>query len=332
MGRRHGDTHEGRGPARARSARTYARRDVRRSAETYAQRSAETYAQTYAQKYVRKSARRFARSGTAVVATAVLALGAVGAGTAAAAPPASLAARASLTLHYTCEVKGFNRPLTARIDARLPARAAVGEPVRRSVVRVSTSASPDEASLLRRFGVRSVKGSVGTRIGVTTRHGTRRLPVSLVAPRTTVPDSGGFTVTAKGTGPSPVFDRPGRVRVSAGDIVLHATGTGADGRTVGRLDVPCALDGGQHAVIGSFEVTRGGAGGGPGQGPDAGSGSGTGSGSSGIPDETPHGGHRDALAATGRPTGALAALAFLAAGTVTAGAAVLRSAHRRERG
>ncbi|MFC4609872.1 DUF6801 domain-containing protein [Streptomyces maoxianensis] len=93
---------------------------------------------------------------------------------------------------------------------------------------------------------------------MTAPQGSLPLAVPMKIPRTTIPASGSFDVTAEGTAPSLTFSRPGNAKVTVGDLTLHLTPKDANGNTtaVGTINAPCALDSGQNTVLQSLVITE----------------------------------------------------------------------------
>ncbi|MBT2391775.1 hypothetical protein J7E87_20640 [Streptomyces sp. ISL-1] len=142
-------------------------------------------------------------------------------------------------------------------------------------------------------GAKTIEGSLDGNATVTAPQGSMPLTVPMTIPRTTIPASGSFDVTAKGTAPSLSFSRPGNAKVTVGDLTLHLTPKDANGNTtaVGTINAPCALDSGQNTVLQSLVITEpvkatatttgeasSGTTGGSGSGASGGTGSGTGGG------------------------------------------------------
>ncbi|WP_338419857.1 DUF6801 domain-containing protein [Streptomyces klenkii] len=198
----------------------------------------------------RRPGTRIALGVTAALGAAIGTLGVSGAGTASAQP-------VSLTLKYTCKVPVIDdQPFKAKIDADIPGSVAVGEPSRKFAIDARTTVDADLTPKLHLFGVKTVEGRVDAEIGVTAPQDDRRLKVPLDIPRTSVPESGSFDVKAAGDAPSLTFRRPGKARITVGDITMHVTGRKANGDILGKpLTVPCTLDSHQGNSIGSFEIT-----------------------------------------------------------------------------
>ncbi|WP_260638455.1 DUF6801 domain-containing protein [Streptomyces angustmyceticus] len=183
-----------------------------------------------------------------------------GAGTAAAQP-------VSHTLKYTCKVPVIKSlPFTVRIDADIPRSVAVGEASRKFAIGARTTVDADLTAKLRFLGVKTVTGRVVAKIGVSAPQGDRRLRVPLGITRTRIPASGSFDVAATGAAPALTFSRPGKARITVGDIALHVVGKKANGAALGEVDAGCRLNAGQRGVVGSFQITGAGTGAGAGAG------------------------------------------------------------------
>ncbi|MFJ8828114.1 DUF6801 domain-containing protein [Streptomyces sp. NPDC102467] len=185
------------------------------------------------------------------VATAALAAvaGALGTGVAAAQP-------VSLTLNYTCDFPIINgQRVTVRINANVPNSHTVGAPTRPFPITVMATVGGQFTSGLHFLGVRSIEGTAGGNVNVAAPQGNFSVSIPFTIPNTTVPASGSFHVPVTGSAPSLRFTRTGNGRITAGNIKLHLAARDADGNpTLGRLDLPCTLEGGQNDVIESFDV------------------------------------------------------------------------------
>jgi len=267
---------------------------------------------------------RRARGLTMAVGLAGASVGVFGAGPAAADP-------LSLELRYTCSVlAAHDRPGTVKIDSDVPTSAAVGRPTPKFVIRAAVPVKAADAEGLRRAGIKTIQGTVEAKVRVTAPEGDTNLRVPFHVARTHVPASGPFLVKATGTAPSRTFSRPGRAKITIGDLTVHVTASGV--MTV-KLDVPCKLDPRQHHVVASLGI----AGKGTTAGPDP---SGTAetatSGTTGS--QNPGGGGRAGATTEGPagPSGNLATtgsqgttrLIALAAGTVVLGTMAVAAAFR----
>ncbi|MEW1753693.1 DUF6801 domain-containing protein [Streptomyces angustmyceticus] len=192
---------------------------------------------------------RIALGAVTALGAAVAVVGVSGAGTAAAQP-------VSRTLKYTCKVPVIKHlPFTVKIDADIPRSVAVGEASRKFPIGARTTVDADLTAKLRFLGVKTVTGRVVAKIGVSAPHGDRRIRVPLGITRTRIPASGSFEVAATGAAPALTFSRPGKARITVGDIALHVVGKKASGAVLGEADAGCRLNAGQQDVVGSFEIT-----------------------------------------------------------------------------
>ncbi|MGW2923020.1 DUF6801 domain-containing protein [Streptomyces angustmyceticus] len=197
---------------------------------------------------------RIALGAVTALGTAATVVGVTGAGTAAAQP-------VSHTLKYTCKVPVIKSlPFTVRIDADIPRSVAVGEASRKFAIGARTTVDADLTAKLRFLGVKTVTGRVVAKIGVSAPQGDRRLRVPLGITRTRIPASGSFDVAATGAAPALTFSRPGKARITVGDIALHVIGKKANGAALGEVDAGCRLNAGQRDVVGSFQITGAGTG------------------------------------------------------------------------
>ncbi len=254
-------------------------------------------------------------------------VGVFGAGPAAADP-------LSLKLRYTCSVlAAHDRPGTVKIDSDVPTSAAVGRPTPKFAIRAAVPVSAADAKGLRKAGIKSIQGTVEAKVRVKAPEGDTNLSVPFYVGRTSVPASGPFVVKATGAAPSRTFSRPGRAKITIGDLMAHVTASGV--MTV-KLDVPCTLDPRQNDVVASLGI----AGAGTTAGPDpSGTGGTAGTATSGTTgSQNPSGGAKAGATTEGSagPSGNLAttgsrgttSLIALAAGGVVLGTLAVAAAFR----
>ncbi|MFI2347459.1 DUF6801 domain-containing protein [Streptomyces sp. NPDC019443] len=188
----------------------------------------------------------------ATVTAAVGILGASGSQTASAEP-------VSLTLHYTCAFSGLgNQPVTMELDSDIPNSIKVGKASPKSALDGVATVGASFTQLAALAGAKTIEGSLDGNATVTAPQGSIPLTVPMTIPRTTIPASGSFDVTAKGTAPSLTFSRPGNAKVTVGHLTLHLTPKDANGNTtaVGTINAPCALESGQNTVLQSLVITE----------------------------------------------------------------------------
>ncbi|MFF3547183.1 DUF6801 domain-containing protein [Streptomyces platensis] len=182
---------------------------------------------------------------TMAVGVAGASVGIFGAGPAAADP-------LSRELRYTCSVLAVHdRSGTVKIDSDVPKSAAVGKPTPKFAIRAAVPVTAADTRGLRRAGIKSIQGTVDAKVRVTAPEGDTHLSVLFHVARTNVPASGPFLVKATGAAPSRTFSRPGRAKITIGDLIMHVTASGV--MTV-KLDVPCTLDARQNRVVASFGI------------------------------------------------------------------------------
>ncbi|WP_327222631.1 hypothetical protein OG229_00220 [Streptomyces platensis] len=171
-----------------------------------------------------------ARGGTRTYGTGAAALGVAGAMTAAlgivatwGTPPAS-AQPASIKLSYTCAFTGIGTaPVTMRISTDIPSSLEVGDSSPRAAVNGVTTVDASFTRLAPLVGARTLEGSVDGTATVSAPQGDKRLSVPMTIPRTPIPASGAFDMSANGTAPAVTFTRPGNAKVTVGDLGLHLT-------------------------------------------------------------------------------------------------------------
>jgi hypothetical protein len=229
---------------------------------------------------------------------------------------AAQAQSASRTFRYSCTLSGSSVTIDAVVGADLPDRVRVGHSTGRTPMHVSTELDGTVTSLLRGLKVASVRGTVEAQVTASGAGGTRKIPVVLASPSLAVPASGSLRVAAGGSASPQTFGTAGRVRLSVGGFMLHATGLRADGRQAFAANASCALTGHQSPVVATLQVT--GAGGGDGTQPSASPRPSAAAGASGSA-----GGDADELADTGQSA---ARLVPVGAGAVVAGAAAVGGA------
>ncbi|WP_405889644.1 DUF6801 domain-containing protein [Streptomyces sp. NBC_00133] len=188
----------------------------------------------------------------ATVTAAVSIVGASGSRTASAEP-------VSLTLHYTCTFSGLgNQPVTMELESDIPNSMKVGKASPKSALDGVATVGASFTQLAALASAKTLEGSLDGNATVTAPQGSIPLTVPMTIPRTPIPPSGSFDVTARGTAPSLTFSRPGNAKVTVGDLTLHLTPKDANGRTtaVGTINAPCALDSGQNTVLQSLVITE----------------------------------------------------------------------------
>jgi hypothetical protein len=257
-----------------------------------------------------KGRAKFRLGAATAVGAAVAITGVAGAGTAFARP-------VSLTLKYTCTASGATAPVTLEINSDVSASVAVNERTPKFPVSVAAKVNATQTGLLNRAGVKSVEGWADATVGVTAPQGNRQVPVRFTV-HNSVPGSGSFKVTARGTTPSLTFSKPGTGHLTAvTDINVHVTARDASGKALGSSNGTCTPQAGQPNVVASFVIT--------GKGQTNGSSTTSGTSSTPAPRAAATPASRKstngltatrALAATGQDTGdvVLLAVASLAAG------------------
>ncbi|OLR90319.1 hypothetical protein BJP25_03215 [Actinokineospora bangkokensis] len=191
-----------------------------------------------------------AATAAGLVATGLL-LGSGGAG----------AVPVSLTLNYDCPFPLIgNQQIKAVISTDLPTSVAVGEQTGAIVVKAVTTVPETATQGLVLVGAKTVEGTAQAAARVEASGITLPVDVPITVPKTNVPASGAFDVTAEGSAPSMVFATPGSAKISVGDLKLTLTPKTADGAEtgLGTFDSACKLVAGQNAVLHTFTVTSGG--------------------------------------------------------------------------
>jgi hypothetical protein len=164
----------------------------------------------------------------------------------------------SLTLKYTCTFPYVNeQPVTMKIDSDIPKSVAVGNPTPEFVIDAVVPVSSDRARVIRLAGVRTVEGTADAKALVAAPQGDTDVNLPFDVTRTNVPESGSFHVRATGAAPARTFTRPGRAKITIGDLTLHLALKNGSGTSTGpgEFDAPCTLDAGQNTVVASFDIT-----------------------------------------------------------------------------
>ncbi|MFB7494555.1 DUF6801 domain-containing protein [Streptomyces sp. NPDC056161] len=187
----------------------------------------------------------------ATVAGAGAFVGLLGAGPA-------VAESVSVTLRYSCTFPLIGpAPVAMTITSEIP-QVTVGVPTDRFVVHASAPVNAVEATLMRRLiGIKTVEGTVDASGVVNAPQGPIPAGMTFVVPRTTVPASGGFEITASGALPSETFSRSGNASVRVGDVTMHLTVRDASGSPTwpNTFTSPCTLEAGQKNTVASFAIT-----------------------------------------------------------------------------
>lgn len=168
--------------------------------------------------------------------------------------PALAAQPVSSTLAYTCT--GY--PITMRIEADIPSSARVGVPTPEFEVGAVTTVGAAAVQGARLLGVRTIEGTGQAKITVDAPQGDIPVTVAGTIPKTSVPASGSAALRTTGVVPSLRFTRPGRGKITVGDLVLHIVPRDARGNltVLGKLDLTCKLNSGQNNVLASFEIVN----------------------------------------------------------------------------
>ncbi|MDT0459580.1 hypothetical protein RM550_28350 [Streptomyces sp. DSM 41527] len=206
-----------------------------------------------------------ARGGARTYGTGAAALGAAGAMTAAlgivaawGTAPAT-ARPVSIELRYTCAFRGIGTvPVTMRVGTDLPGSLEAGRSSPRAAVNGVATVDASFTGLAPLVGATTLEGSVDGTADVSAPQVDRRLSVPMLIPRTPIPASGAFDMSAKGTAPAVTFTRPGNAKVTVGDLGLHLTPRDAHGNLtqVGTMNAACTVDPGQNTVLHSLVVTK----------------------------------------------------------------------------
>nr|WP_157529345.1 fibronectin type III domain-containing protein [Kibdelosporangium sp. MJ126-NF4]CEL22975.1 Chitinase [Kibdelosporangium sp. MJ126-NF4]CTQ90114.1 Chitinase (EC 3.2.1.14) [Kibdelosporangium sp. MJ126-NF4] len=202
------------------------------------------------------------RLGAALVAAATV-MGTVagtvllGAGSAAADP-------VTLTLTYKCPFPLIGvQPITVKIDADFPKTIPVNTPTPELDIKTISTVGATATQGLNLVQAKTLEGTALSDASVAAPEGTLPVKVPVTIRKTDIPAEGEFQIPADGKTPSLTFTKPGEVKISVGDILLHLVPRKADGSLtgLGEFDSQCTQDTGQNNVLATATITSGGGGG-----------------------------------------------------------------------
>ncbi|WP_307797569.1 DUF6801 domain-containing protein [Actinomadura barringtoniae] len=189
--------------------------------------------------------------GGAVAASSVA--GIVGAGPASADP-----VKIKLNYHCTFPLIG-SQPIAVEISTDVPKTVAVGQTMAGFKVDSTSTVSADSTRGLKAVLTKTLEGHALATASLSVPEEPEGLPVDVdsLLDKTTLPDSGEFTIHGLGTSPDLVFTKPGPGKVTVGDLVLTLTPKLDDGGEsgLGTFESECSQDPGQNNVLATFDIT-----------------------------------------------------------------------------
>ncbi|OLR94006.1 DUF6801 domain-containing protein [Actinokineospora bangkokensis] len=183
----------------------------------------------------------------ALVATGLL----LGGGTSSATP-------VSLTLNYSCPFPLIgNQTIKTVINTDLPTTIAVGQPTGTFDIKAITTVPDTATQGLVLVGAATVEGSAKAAATVAAPGITLPVQVPISVPKSPVPASGAFDLTATGSTPSLTFSNPGTATITIGALNLTLSPKRADGTEtgLGTFDSACTLLPNQNTTLATFTIT-----------------------------------------------------------------------------
>lgn len=192
------------------------------------------------------------------IARAAVCLLFAGATSIAAAGTGSAAADVELTITYSCTFTliGAQDQPTKVTATNLPDSATVGTPTAEAQTQAVSTVSESAAGVLRWIGAATVEGTLSTKNAINNAGTASEVTTQLTIPKTNVPASGTFDVTATGTFPSLTLANAGTTTISLGSASLVLTPRHADGSEtfLKTFTSPCTVKAGQETKLHEFQV------------------------------------------------------------------------------
>ncbi|ALG11883.1 hypothetical protein AOZ06_37930 [Kibdelosporangium phytohabitans] len=180
----------------------------------------------------------------------------LGAGSAAADP-------VSLTLTYKCPFPLIGvQPITVKIDADFPKSIPVNTPTPELDIKTINTVGATATQGLNLVQAKTLEGTALADAAVAAPEGTLPVKVPVTLKKIDIPASGEFQIGADGKTPSLTFTKPGEVKITVGDLLLHLVPRKADGSLtgLGEFDSQCTQDAGQNNTLATATITPGGGG------------------------------------------------------------------------
>ncbi len=195
---------------------------------------------------------------------AAIAAGGLGAGLLVGSAITPASAVANLTLDYTCTYPLINQQdLTVAITVDLPAQAQVGVPTAPFDITAISTVSANTTSGLALIGAKTIEGTAVSHVDVQAPQ--VNLPdvqVAVSMPKTPVPASGAFDITATGQTPALTFPQAGTGTIDVGNLDLRMIARNSAGDPIalpgghpdGSFDAPCTVKPGQNQRLATFDI------------------------------------------------------------------------------
>ncbi|MCP2339131.1 DUF6801 domain-containing protein [Actinomadura rupiterrae] len=207
---------------------------------------------------------RALRKGAAIGASAGVVVGlagALGAGTASAAP-ASPALASTHTFNYTCTYPLIGkRPLKVAINTNIPEKLGVSQNTGKIQFTWTATLGDETTSGLNAVDGATIEGSAEAKaqvVGPGYPNGVSVSTKNALEP-TQIPSSGSFQIKGYGEAPGISFDSAGQITAKLGDMNLNVLLKKKDGTpgAMGTFKAPCTMDAGQDATVASGQVVDG---------------------------------------------------------------------------
>ncbi len=163
------------------------------------------------------------------------------------------AGQTSLALDYACvfPLLGEQR-LEVEVDGDMPRSVSVGEATGEFDIDAVATVSEATWNGIHFVGGRTMKGEALASVRIRGPDLDLSVEVPMSMPAQSIPDERGpFDVRARGVTPSLVFNEPGEVEVSVGDLVLELEPVDANGELtgLGPFEAECRVEPGQDQLL-----------------------------------------------------------------------------------
>lgn len=168
-------------------------------------------------------------------------------------PGVLFAGSASLTLDYTCVFPLLGeQPLEVDVLADMPESVPEGTPTGEFEIDATATVGEETWNGLYFVGGRTIGGETRADAHVSGPGLELPLAVPMSIPEQPIPDErDAFEVNAHGSTPSLVFNEPGEVEISVGDLVMALAPVDANGALtgLGPFEAECVVNPGQDQVL-----------------------------------------------------------------------------------
>lgn len=167
-----------------------------------------------------------------------------------------------LSLKYSCEFPMIGaQPLKVDIEADVPTDVKVNTPTDPFDIKAVSTVSEGATQGLAVVGAKTIEGKALANASVEAPQFPEQLQVVLPTnlEKAKVPEKGEFPVKATGSAPGVNYTKPGKAKISVGDLKLRLTPRDANGQetSLGTFDSPCKLEQGQNTTLAEFEIKQG---------------------------------------------------------------------------